>query len=309
MHHTLTGHSGKVMAAKFLEACKVVSGSHDRTLKVWDLRSRACGLSGERARISATPARAFKDRQLIDRGEPRKEADGRRNVRRRGTPSGTPGVVCFYPETPHPRLLFASPAPSESSTPSRRRESYARIAIVIVLIVTTILTLGIRTIFAGSSCNDVVTSDSSATNIISGHFDKRIRFWDSRSESDANQILLQGKVTSLDLSRDGKYLLTCVRDDTLKILDLRMNQVSGTFYGEGFKVSCDWSRAVFSPDSRFICCGSVDGSVFIWNVANLQVEKVLKGHTAAVIATAWNPNGDMLATCDKAKRVVIWTAY
>ncbi|CAH0559291.1 unnamed protein product [Brassicogethes aeneus] len=41
--HTLTGHSGKVMAAKFLgEATKVVTGSHDRTLKIWDLRSRAC---------------------------------------------------------------------------------------------------------------------------------------------------------------------------------------------------------------------------------------------------------------------------
>jgi autophagy-related protein 16 len=43
LQHTLTGHSGKVMAAKFLgEASKVVTGSHDRTLKIWDLRSRAC---------------------------------------------------------------------------------------------------------------------------------------------------------------------------------------------------------------------------------------------------------------------------
>ena len=43
---TLTGHSGKVMAAKFLgEPSKGVSGSHDRTLKIWDLRSKACELS------------------------------------------------------------------------------------------------------------------------------------------------------------------------------------------------------------------------------------------------------------------------
>jgi hypothetical protein len=33
------------MAAKFLgEPSKVVSGSHDRTLKIWDLRSKACEL-------------------------------------------------------------------------------------------------------------------------------------------------------------------------------------------------------------------------------------------------------------------------
>lgn len=41
--HTLTGHSGKVMAAKYVqEPIKVVTGSHDRTLKIWDLRSIAC---------------------------------------------------------------------------------------------------------------------------------------------------------------------------------------------------------------------------------------------------------------------------
>ena len=42
-------------------------------------------------------------------------------------------------------------------------------------------------------------------SIISGHFDKRIRFWDIRSESSANEISLQGKVTSLDLSPGKKH--------------------------------------------------------------------------------------------------------
>lgn len=42
LRHTLTGHSGKVLSAKFLTDNKVVSGSHDRTLRVWDLRSKAC---------------------------------------------------------------------------------------------------------------------------------------------------------------------------------------------------------------------------------------------------------------------------
>jgi len=35
------------------------------------------------------------------------------------------------------------------------------------------------------------------TTVISGHFDKRIRFWDTRTGT-ANEIALQGKVTSLD---------------------------------------------------------------------------------------------------------------
>ncbi|KAH0819808.1 hypothetical protein GEV33_002983 [Tenebrio molitor] len=87
----------------------------------------------------------------------------------------------------------------------------------------------IETKFAGSSCNDLVIVDSSGSTIVSGHFDKSIRFWDTRSESSANNILFNGKVTSLDLTRDANYLVCCVRDDTLKLLDLRMNQVVKSF--------------------------------------------------------------------------------
>lgn len=108
LQHTLTGHSGKVMAAKYVqEPVKVVTGSYDRTLKIWDLRSIAC----------------------------------------------------------------------------------------------------IETKFAGSSCNDLVTTDSLGSTIISGHYDKRIRFWDIRTEKQADDILMSAKITSLDLSK-GKYCPT-----------------------------------------------------------------------------------------------------
>nr|XP_033814518.1 autophagy-related protein 16-1 isoform X3 [Geotrypetes seraphini] len=43
LRHTLTGHSGKVLSAKFLlDNARIVSGSYDRTLKLWDLRSKVC---------------------------------------------------------------------------------------------------------------------------------------------------------------------------------------------------------------------------------------------------------------------------
>lgn len=66
---------------------------------------------------------------------------------------------------------------------------------------------GIRTMFAGSSCNDLVTSDLIGSNVISGHFDKCIRFWDTRTDASPNKIELQGKITSLDLS-PGKLQLS-----------------------------------------------------------------------------------------------------
>ncbi|XP_064615207.1 autophagy-related protein 16-1-like [Liolophura sinensis] len=208
LRHTLTGHSGKVLAAKFLgDSTKVVSGSHDRTLKIWDLHSKAC----------------------------------------------------------------------------------------------------VKTIFAGSSCNDLVTIDS--TSVISGHFDRRIRFWDPRVETSSNELSLQGRVTSLDLTPDKLSLLSCTRDDTIKIIDLRMNQVSATFCADGFKVGCDWTRAIFSPDGQYVVSGSQDGSVFIWNVSKNKVEKVLKEHSHAVIACSWNPTGSSIITCEKQRKVILWSDY
>lgn len=164
----------------------------------------------------------------------------------------------------------------------------------------------IETKFAGSSCNDLVTSDGAGSTIISGHFDQRIRFWDTRAESSSNDILLEGKVTSLDLSRDANYLLSCVRDDTVKLIDLRMKKIVSSFSADGFKVGFDWTRAAFSPDGQYIAVGSADGSVFIWSIATNMIETILKGHTAAVTAVSWHPHGTYLASVDRAKTVTVW---
>ena len=60
---------------------------------------------------------------------------------------------------------------------------------------------GIETKFAGSSCNDVVTVENTVGVIFSGHFDKKIRMWDARTYKEQQGIEVQGKVTSLDISR------------------------------------------------------------------------------------------------------------
>ncbi|XP_065082544.1 autophagy-related protein 16-1 isoform X2 [Ochlerotatus camptorhynchus] len=208
LRHTLTGHSGKVLAAKFLGTTFLVTGSHDRTLKIWDLKNRSCT----------------------------------------------------------------------------------------------------ETKFAGSSCNDLVTTDS--FSIISGHFDKKIRFWDTRTaDCTANDIPLQGKITSLDLSKDCKFLLCCVRDDTINLLDLRQNKIVRTFRHDHYKVGCDWARVAFSPTCQRIAAGSADGSVYIWNV-NGPLETVLKdpnGSGAAVTAVSWHPFSSVLASVDRAKKCTIWS--
>ena len=42
LKHTLTGHMQNVYSARFVHSTMVISGSHDRTIKVWDLTKGYC---------------------------------------------------------------------------------------------------------------------------------------------------------------------------------------------------------------------------------------------------------------------------
>ncbi|PNJ35078.1 autophagy-related protein 16-1 isoform X3 [Pongo pygmaeus] len=208
LRHTLTGHSGKVLSAKFLlDNARIVSGSHDRTLKLWDLRSKVC----------------------------------------------------------------------------------------------------IKTVFAGSSCNDIVCTEQC---VMSGHFDKKIRFWDIRSESIVREMELLGKITALDLNPERTELLSCSRDDLLKVIDLRTNAIKQTFSAPGFKCGSDWTRVVFSPDGSYVAAGSAEGSLYIWSVLTGKVEKVLsKQHSSSINAVAWSPSGLHVVSVDKGCKAVLWAQY
>ncbi|XP_074536070.1 autophagy-related protein 16-1 isoform X2 [Halichoeres trimaculatus] len=206
LRHTLTGHSGKVLSARFLlDNARIVSGSYDRTLKLWDLRSKVC----------------------------------------------------------------------------------------------------MKTVFAGSSCNDIVCTEQC---VMSGHFDKKVRFWDIRSESIVRELELQGRVTSLDLNHDRSELLTCSRDDLLKIIDLRTNAVRQTFSAQGFKCGADWTRVTFSPDGSYVAGGSADGALYVWNVLTGKVDRTLdRNHNSAINAVSWSPSGAFVVSVEKGSRAVLWS--
>ncbi|XP_015265946.1 PREDICTED: autophagy-related protein 16-2 [Gekko japonicus] len=162
-----------------------------------------------------------------------------------------------------------------------------------------------RTINVFSYCNDIACCD---TVIISGHHDKTIRFWDSREPGCTQVIPEEGKVTSLSISADQLHLLSCSRDNALKVIDLRMHNVRQVFRAEGFKCGSDWTKAVFSPDKSYALVGSADGTLFLWNIETGHLESSLAAvHGSSVNAVAWSPSGLYIGSVDQCRKLVLWT--
>jgi autophagy-related protein 16 len=64
---------------------------------------------------------------------------------------------------------------------------------------------GIKTLFAGSKCHDLVVTDAAGT-IISGHFDKKIRIWDAFSDKCRIELPFNAAITSLSYNAGMKNM-------------------------------------------------------------------------------------------------------
>jgi autophagy-related protein 16-1 len=82
----------------------------------------------------------------------------------------------------------------------------------------------------------------------------------------------------INIFSDCHYLAACSRDDTIKIIDLRTNQILASLEHDNYKVSCDFARISFNSDSSYVAAGAADGTIFIWNVNGI-LKTTLKEHT------------------------------
>ncbi|KAG9292434.1 hypothetical protein G9A89_015304 [Geosiphon pyriformis] len=168
----------------------------------------------------------------------------------------------------------------------------------------------VKTIFCISSCNDVVLIDESGSTLASGHLDNNLRFWDVRSGNNIKELngIHLGQITSVSVSPDGSKVMTNSRDNTLKLIDLKTYEVVQTLHADGYTNGTNWSRACFSPDGRYAAAGSLDGTIYYWNIYKSRLEKTLKEHSAPICGVCWNPQGGQVFSADKDRTVCIWAS-
>ncbi|CAP32981.1 Protein CBR-ATG-16.1 [Caenorhabditis briggsae] len=163
-------------------------------------------------------------------------------------------------------------------------------------------------LFPASKILDVATNLGGSPSLFaSGHFDKKLRFYDGRSVEPVKTVEMGGRITSLDVSMNGCELLISTRDDTISMLDLRTFQTLHCYSAENYRTSSDTSRVILSSGNEYVAAGSSNGSIFIWNKHSAKLEKRLTSSSEnAIFSLSWNPTGYGLLSSSKQKVVTLW---
>lgn len=157
------------------------------------------------------------------------------------------------------------------------------------------------------ACYDLAVSSD---RICTAHFDNTIRLWDIRTGKGAGDVrdLHEKAVTSVRITPDNLQAVTLSRDNTIKVVDLRMLKEVNKLSDPRLTIASNLVRIGLSPDGVFCAVGGQSGVVAVFNLrdASSAPKLLTKGHSAAVMCCAWSPDGRGLATVGLDKRVIFW---
>jgi WD40 repeat protein len=283
----LAGHQGSVNSvAVSPDGRRIVSGSSDNTVAVWDLEtgSRLLTLAGHQDRVYSVAV----------------SPDGRRIVS--GSDDQTAAVWDLETGARlHTLSGHEGPVSSVAVSPDGRRivsGSWDKTAAVWDLETgSRLLTL------AGHQ--DGVTSvavSSDGRRIVSGSSDNTLAVWGLETGSRRHTLAgHQGWVSSVAVSPDGRRIVSGSADDTVAVWDLQTGTRLLTLSGHQGGVT---SVAV-SPDGRRIVSGSGD-TVAVWDLQTGARRHTLAGHQHYVNSVAVSPDGRRIVSGSYDKTVGVW---
>ena len=139
--------------------------------------------------------------------------------------------------------------------------------------------------------------------LASGSKDKTVKVWEVGSWQGI--VTLKGHelwVRSVTFGLDGKFLVSGSWDKTVKVWEVGIWNEIATLWGHEGEVS----SVTFNPDGKFLASGSGDKTVKVWKVGSWREVATLKGHRSWVHSVAFSPNGKFLVSSGEDNAVKVW---
>ncbi|KAF5342529.1 hypothetical protein D9611_002042 [Ephemerocybe angulata] len=286
----LTGHTAEVYLAAFSwDGTKIVSGSADHTVRVWDALTGEgkTVLEGHSAHVMSV---AFSpDGKDIVSGSLDKTVRvwDVLGVKVRRVLEGHSGEVRSVDFSADGSRILSGSADKtlriwEASTAKFQRVLEGH---------------------TGAVYSAVFSGDGS--RIFSGSDDKSVRVWDALT-GEACAVLKghTGVVVSVASSRDGLHIVSGSCDNTVRVWDVLTGEVLRVLEGHSDAVYA----VSFSRVGSWICSGSVDKTLRVWDPSTGEVHSVLTGHSGTVRGVAFSRDGRRIASASWDKSARVWDA-
>jgi WD40 repeat protein len=331
--HLSWGHSSPVLACAFSpEGARVLSGSADRTLKLWDAASGqclatlvghtrpvlACAFSPDGARVlSASFDRTLKLwdaasgqclATLAGHGDAVLDCafspDGARVLSGSGDSTlkvwDAASGQCLATLAGHRELVDACAfSPDGTHVLSGSRNGTLRLLDA-----------------ASGQCLATLTGHShfvvgcafslDGAWVLSGSGDGTLKLWDATSGQCL--VTLTGHSDSVmaccALSPDGARVLSGFGDGTLKLWDATSGRCLATLVSHSDSVGA----CAFSPDGARVLSGSRDHTLKVWDAASGKCLVTLAGHGDSVMACAFSPDGSRVISGSGDSTLKVWDA-
>ncbi|KAL5327862.1 hypothetical protein ACEPPN_005568 [Leptodophora sp. 'Broadleaf-Isolate-01'] len=150
-----------------------------------------------------------------------------------------------------------------------------------------------------------VAFSADGTQVVSGSYDETVRLWDAATG--ALQQTLEGHsgtVTSVAFSADGTQVVSGSYDETVRLWDAATGALQQTLEGHSGMVS----SVAFSADGTQVVSGSGDKTVRLWDAATGALQQTLEGHSGTVTSVAFSADGTQAVSGSNDETVRLWDA-
>ncbi|ABQ92370.1 NB-ARC domain-containing protein [Roseiflexus sp. RS-1] len=287
---SLEGHTHWVLAvAVSPDGRTIVSGSHDRTVKVWEAESGRLlrSLEGHTGSVRAV-AVSPDGRTIVSGSHDRTvkvwEAESGRLLR---SLEGHTGSVRAVAVSPDGRTIVSG---SHDRTVKVWEAESGRL---------------LRSLEGHTGSVRAVAVSPDGRTIVSGSHDRTVKVWDAASGRLLRSLKGHtGSVLAVAVSPDGRTIVSGSHDRTVKVWEAESGRLLRSLEGHTGSV-----RAVaVSPDGRTIVSGSWDNTVKVWEAESGRPLRSLEGHTGSVRAVAVSPDGRTIVSGSDDRTVKVWEA-
>ncbi len=287
---TLRGHAGRVQSIVFgPDGSRVVTGSADRTARVWDASTGAqlLTLSGHTDEI--TTAAFSPDGTRIA------TASSDHTARVWDATTGTQ-LLTLRSHTDQVRSVAFSPDGSRLATVSADRTARVWNASTGQQL--------LRPLEHGQGLLAAAYSPDGSRLATAGR-DGTAKVWDATTGEDL--LTLSGhtfEVICVAFSPDGRYIATGGADSSVREWDAATGTELRVISTEPSPVE----SVAFSPDGMRLAAARFGGAVTVWETATWKPSFVLRGHSSWVSQASFSPDGTRLATSSADGTARIWDA-